>query len=161
MADIVDRQTRSRMMAGIRARDTQPEMLLRRALHARGYRYRLCDKRLPGKPDMVFTRFRAVIFVHGCFWHGHAACRLFRLPKSNTAFWQGKIAGNMIRDRVVLEDLYAAGWRVMIVWECALKGKSAISLENLLVIVSNWLDSETKFHEIRGGYDERKDGNFV
>jgi DNA mismatch endonuclease (patch repair protein) len=161
MADIVDRQTRSRMMAGIRARDTQPEMLLRKALHARGYRYRLCDKRLPGKPDMVFPRFRAVIFVHGCFWHGHDACKLFRLPKSNTAFWQAKIAANMARDGVVLESLAAAGWRVMVVWECALKGKSSISLENLLIIISSWLDSEKKFHEIRGLHDERKDGNFV
>ncbi|KMJ52855.1 DNA glycosylase [Vogesella sp. EB] len=155
MADIVDVQTRSRMMAGIRARDTRPEMLLRKALHARGYRYRLCDKRLPGKPDMVFPRYKAVIFVHGCFWHGHEACHLFRLPKSNTVFWQAKIAANVARDRVVLESLATDGWRVMVVWECALKGRNLIPLEDLLVTISSWLDSKTKFHNIRGSYDER------
>ncbi|WP_174875052.1 very short patch repair endonuclease [Vogesella oryzae] len=149
MADIVDVQTRSRMMAGIRARDTRPEMLLRKALHARGYRYRLCDKRLPGKPDMVFPRFRAVIFVHGCFWHGHEACRLFRLPKSNTAFWQGKIAANVARDRVVLDSLAAAGWRVMVVWECALKGKKMFeALPETIKFIESWLNGGGSFTEV-------------
>ncbi len=111
MADIVSRETRSRMMAGIRSRDTKPELAIRRALHAMGYRYRLHGK-LPGRPDLVFPSRNAVIFIHGCFWHGHD-CPLFRLPGSRTSFWTTKIDGNRRRDAAALEALAAAGGDVL------------------------------------------------
>lgn len=119
MVDTVDKETRSRIMRRVRGKDTKPEMLLRKALFARGFRYRLHDHNLPGKPDMVFPKFKAVIFVHGCFWHGHT-CSKFRLPKSNINYWIHKIKRNQINDNNHLSKLYSQGWRVLIVWECAL-----------------------------------------
>ena len=121
MADIVDRKTRSRMMAGIRSRDTRPELLLRRAIHAHGLRYRLHDRRLPGTPDLVFRQFRAVCFVHGCFWHRHAGCPYATTPSTREEFWQAKFDANTERDRRNRQDLLQAGWRVAVVWECALR----------------------------------------
>lgn len=121
MADTVDRATRSRMMAGIGNRDTRPELALRRAIHARGLRYRLHDRRLPGTPDLVFRRFCAVCFVHGCFWHRHAGCRRTTTPATREKFWRAKFDANTERDRRNRRDLLQAGWRVAIVWECALK----------------------------------------
>jgi DNA mismatch endonuclease (patch repair protein) len=120
MADVVDAATRSRMMAGIRGTDTKPELALRRGLHRRGFRYRLHARDLPGRPDMVFPRWRAALFVHGCFWHGHG-CALFKWPKSNEAFWRTKIEGNRARDARKTDALKAAGWRVGAVWECVLR----------------------------------------
>ena len=93
MADVVDRKTRSRMMSGIRGKNTRPELLIRKGLHARGFRFRLHDKRLPGKPDLVLPKYSAVIFVHGCFWHGHD-CHLFKWPQSRREFWRKKITRN-------------------------------------------------------------------
>ena len=121
MTDIVDRATRSRMMAGIGSRNTKPEVVLRRALHARGLRFRLHNRKLPGTPDLVFRRFGAVCFVHGCFWHRHAGCRFTTTPATREEFWQAKFEANMERDRRKRSELLEAGWRVAVVWECALR----------------------------------------
>lgn len=138
MTDIVDRETRSRMMSGIRSKNTRIEISLRKALFAQGFRYRINDARLPGKPDIVFPRHRAVVFVHGCFWHGHD-CALFRLPASNTEFWQSKIEANRVRDKRVCHELAVLGWRVAIVWECALRGRSALAERDAVCMLSGWL----------------------
>ena len=121
MIDIVDQQTRSRMMSGIRGKDTKPEMALRRALHAGGLRYRVHVKQIHGHPDLLFPRYRAVVFVHGCFWHHHRNCRYATTPATRRSFWQAKFAANVNRDRTVRKVLLSEGWRVAIVWECALR----------------------------------------
>ena len=121
MPDIVDQATRSRMMAGIGGRNTRPELALRRALHARGLRYRLHDRKLPGTPDLVFRQFGAVCFVHGCFWHRHAGCPYTTTPTTRTEFWQAKFHTNTERDRRNRDHLLQAGWRVAVVWECVLR----------------------------------------
>ncbi len=138
MVDVVDAATRSRMMAGIRGKDTRPEMTLRRGLHARGFRYRLHDRRLPGSPDLVFPGRRAVIFVHGCFWHGHG-CHLFRLPATRREFWEAKIEGNRARDEAAEATLLADGWRVLTIWECALKGRERLPVDEVLDRAADWL----------------------
>ncbi len=124
MADIKTPQERSRNMAAIKSTDTKPEMLVRRYLHGCGYRYGLHNKKLPGTPDIVLRRFKTVIFIHGCFWHGHQNCQYFKLPKSNVEFWKSKINSNQIRDKHDVADLQAKGWRVIIIWECELKNKA-------------------------------------
>lgn len=129
--DIVDPSVRSRMMASIRGKDTQPERVVRTFLHARGFRYRLHKKSLPGRPDLVLPRWRAIIFVHGCFWHGHPGCRYFRLPRTREEFWRGKIQDNIERDARARSALNAAGWRVVVIWECALRDQSAPALATL------------------------------
>lgn len=121
MVDVLTSEQRQRNMSRIRGRDTKPEMLIRRGLHARGLRYRLHDKSLPGRPDLVFPRYRAVIFVHGCFWHAHR-CPLSMLPATRRDFWKAKLQGNADRDRKALDRLLATGWRVLVIWECALRG---------------------------------------
>lgn len=121
MADSLSRADRSRRMALIRGSDTKPEMFVRRLLHGLGYRYRLHVRTLPGKPDLVFRSRRAVIFVHGCFWHRHVGCRLARLPKSRLEFWQPKLDANKERDGRNIAALQEMGWRVFVVWECELK----------------------------------------
>ena len=121
MSDIVDQATRSRMMAGIGGKNTKPELLLRRVLHARGLRFRLHDRKLPGTPDIIFRRFQAVCFVHGCFWHRHTGCPYATNPATRPDFWQGKFRGNVERDRRTKRRLREAGWRVATVWECALR----------------------------------------
>lgn len=123
--DTVDRATRSKIKASVGQRDTGAEMKLRKALHRLGLRYRLHDKRLPGSPDIVFPRFRAVIFVHGCFWHRHNSCKASTLPKTRQDFWAAKFEANVERDRWNTEALQKEGWRVIVVWECALKGKKS------------------------------------
>ena len=138
MSDIVSKEKRSKMMAGIRGRDTKPEMIIRKTLFARGFRFKLQDKSLPGKPDLVFPKFKAVIQVNGCFWHGHD-CPIFRLPKTRTDFWQKKITGNQLRDERNSKLLKSAGWRVLTLWECALKGRSKLPLEMITDLVENWL----------------------
>ncbi len=130
MTDIVDRATRSRMMSGIRGKNTRPEILVRKALHAQGFRFRLHDKTLPGKPDIVLKKHKTVVFVHGCFWHGHD-CKHFKWPKTRPDFWKGKIEGNKERDQKHQRQLEEMGWVVKVVWECELKDdltKSLISL---------------------------------
>jgi len=121
MPDSVDQATRSRMMAGIRGKNTRPELALRRALHARGLRYRLHDRQLPGTPDLVFRQFGAVCFVHGCFWHRHTGCPYATTPATRTEFWKAKFRDNTERDRRNRDRLLEAGWRVAIVWECTLR----------------------------------------
>ena len=121
MTDIVDKLTRSRMMAGIRGKDTKPELALRRALHARGFRFRLHVKKVPGRPDLVFPKHRAVVFVHGCFWHRHAGCRYTTTPSTRPEFWQTKFEANLARDAAIQDALIQTGWRVAMVWECALR----------------------------------------
>ena len=144
MTDIVDRAVRSRMMAGIGGRDTKPELVLRRALHARGFRYRLHDRKLPGTPDLVFRRFGAVCFVHGCFWHRHAGCPYATDPATRPEFWQAKFEANVERDRRVRENLIEAGWRVAIVWECALRSNRAELISSQL---DQWLRSTSRNFE--------------
>lgn len=121
MADIVDKATRSRMMAGIGGKNTKPEMVLRRALYARGFRYRLHVASLPGRPDIVLPKHRAVILVHGCFWHRHPGCRFATTPATRPDFWSEKFRQNVIRDQRNLAALRDQGWRVATVWECDLR----------------------------------------
>lgn len=121
MADIVDKNTRSRMMSGIRGKNTKPEVLLRKALHAAGFRFRLNDRSLPGTPDIVLRKWNAVIQVHGCYWHRHPGCPKTTTPSSNVAFWQKKFSDNLERDARALRELRELGWRTAIVWECAIK----------------------------------------
>ena len=108
-------------MSRIRAQDTTPERIIRLALWRQGFRYRLNEKRLPGKPDIVLPKYRTAIFVHGCFWHGHQDCKYYTIPKTNTGFWMAKVARNQERDQEVWRKLEAKGWSVIIVWECQLK----------------------------------------
>lgn len=149
MADIVDRETRSRMMAGIRGKDTRPEMLIRRGLHRLGFRYRLHDGRLPGKPDLVFPKWNAVILVHGCFWHGHD-CPLFKWPSTRQDFWRAKISRNREKDAETVAALLARGWRVLVIWECAMKGRGKQPLENVIGKAARWLRSNEREGSIRG-----------
>lgn len=149
MADIVTPEKRSLMMSGIRGKDTKPEILIRKALFARGWRYRLHDKRLPGKPDLVFPRLRAVIFVDGCFWHGHH-CHLFKLPSSRIEFWTEKIGRNRERDIEVRRKLDELGWRHLTVWECALKGRTRLPIVDVIDRVVQWLESGTDPSAIEG-----------
>ena len=128
-------------MSSIRGRDTKPELLIRRGLHARGFRYRVSDRFLPGRPDMVFPKYHAVIFVHGCFWHRHD-CHLFKWPQSRSEFWKEKINGNSKRDESNIALLYEAGWRVGVVWECSLKGKKKLPLDSVIHDCSEWLLSD-------------------
>ncbi|NTU45787.1 MAG: DNA mismatch endonuclease Vsr [Chlorobiaceae bacterium] len=152
MADVVSPETRSRMMSGIRAANTIPEMRIRRGLHARGFRFRLHCSSLPGKPDLVFSKYRAVIFVHGCFWHAHE-CALFKWPKTREEFWKGKIGKNRTRDYAVMDELARQGWRVLIVWECALKGKGRRPVDEVVDSCAAWLHSNSTKHEIRGQHE--------
>lgn len=110
-------------MAAVKGKDTKPEMHVRRYIHAAGYRYGLHNKNLPGTPDIVLRRLKTVIFIHGCFWHGHENCRYFRLPKTDVDFWETKINRNRERDKHVIEKLNSLGWRVIVIWECELKTK--------------------------------------
>lgn len=151
MTDVVDRKTRSRMMAGIRGKDTKPELVLRKALHKRGFRYRLHWKDLPGKPDLVFTSRKAVIFVNGCFWHGHIGCAHFKWPKSNTDFWKDKITQTQVRDSVNYDKLVSEGWSLLVVWECAIDKTQSTSASPLTDTVEAWLRSDhRKNKEITG-----------
>ena len=142
MADVVDPATRSRMMSGIRGKNTKPELLIRKALHARGFRYRLhCD--LPGKPDICLPKHRAVIFVHGCFWHGHD-CHLFKWPGTRPEFWRAKIERNRTVDAAAERALAQAGWRVAVVWECALKGRERRPLDEVSGELELWIRSDLR-----------------
>lgn len=125
MADVVSSAQRSRMMAGIRGANTTPERFVRSMLHKEGLRFRLHDRKLPGKPDIVLPRWRTVVLVHGCFWHGHN-CHLFKLPGTRRDFWRSKIEGNRTNDSRTINMLKRAGWKVAIIWECALKGRARL-----------------------------------
>lgn len=147
--DIVSATVRSRMMSGIRGKNTKPELAIRSALHRRGFRFRLHRRDLPGKPDLVFTRLNAVRFVHGCFWHGHD-CHLFRWPTSREDFWREKIGKNIERDWHQREALAEAGWRVGTIWECALKGRTRLPFESVVDQCAIWLKSEIITMEVSG-----------
>lgn len=149
MPDIVDPATRSRMMAGIRSAHTKPELLVRRGLHSLGFRFRLHSAQVPGKPDLVLPKYRAAIFVHGCFWHGHD-CSLFRLPGTRTEFWTEKIERNRARDRQVLELVRDADWRSLTVWECAFRGPGQIGVDRMLHRAAEWIEGDLPAGEIRG-----------
>lgn len=149
MADIVSPEKRSQMMAGIRGKDTKPELLIRKALHSQGFRYRLHEKKLPGKPDIVLPRYQSVIMINGCFWHQHN-CHLFKWPSTRKEFWQEKISHNKIKDIENIAALENAGWRVLEIWECALKGKTKLLFEEVIDKTVNWLVSDDKNMEICG-----------
>ena len=135
---------RSAMMSQIRGKNTAPELALRLRLHAKGYRYRLNVRKLPGSPDIVLPKFRSAIFVHGCFWHRHDKCRYATTPQANALFWQEKFQQNVTRDTRNIQALKDAGWRVAIVWECALK----FSADHAAQHVSLWLNSKSAFLEL-------------
>lgn len=145
MVDIVSVQARSKMMAGIKGKNTKPEIIVRKGLHARGYRYKLHVKTLPGKPDIVFPKYSAVIFVNGCFWHGHD-CHLFRLPRSNVDFWRCKIMRNKELDVLHTQQLISTGWRVGVVWECYLKGKTKVNFDDIIDSIEVWLNSSSTLY---------------
>ena len=151
MADVVTTAKRSEMMAGIKGKDTKPEITIRKALHQMGFRYKLHDKTLPGKPDLVFPKYRAVIEVNGCFWHLHN-CHLFKWPGSRREFWEEKLTKNKERDQRNREELKAKGWRLLVVWECSIKGKSKLPLERVLTACESFLKGEQDYHEITGLY---------
>jgi DNA mismatch endonuclease (patch repair protein) len=127
LTDTLTPRERSRRMAAVRSIDTKPEFAVRRLVHGMGYRYRLHRRDLPGTPDLVFPARRAVVFVHGCFWHRHEGCALARIPKSRVRFWTQKLEGNRQRDARALKALRAAGWRALVVWECELKKPSTLA----------------------------------
>ncbi|EDM83433.1 very short patch repair endonuclease [Limnobacter sp. MED105] len=141
MTDVVDPKTRSRMMAGIKGKNTRPEILVRSALHRRGFRFKLHDKTLPGKPDIVLPKYKAVINIHGCFWHGHD-CKFFKVPSTRTEFWLAKINGNRSRDSLHRDALLKQGWRVLTVWECALRELKLDGYEKVMEEIIKWLTVE-------------------
>ena len=149
MADIVDAATRSRMMSGIRGRDTRIEVTIRKALHAQGLRYRVDVRNLPGRPDILLPRWRAVVLVHGCFWHAHD-CGLCRLPATRPEFWRRKLEDNAARDRRNHQALLDAGWRVATVWECALRGNGTGAAAKVTDLLVAWLRADRPVLEIRG-----------
>lgn len=154
MPDVLTAAQRSFNMSRIRGRDTRPELLLRRGLHGLGFRFRLHRKDLPGHPDMVFPAKQAVIFAHGCFWHGHS-CPMCRLPSTRTAFWDTKINSNQARDRKTSNALAETGWRVLVVWECALRGPARLTPETVFERCSAFLGGDgPTYEEIAGNWVE-------
>ena len=149
MVDVVTPSKRSEMMAGISRRDTAIEVSLRKELHRRGFRFRLDRGDLPGRPDIVLPRYRAVILANGCFWHFHD-CSLFKMPSSNRDFWKKKLEGNRVRDLRVRRELRRLDWRVLEIWECALKGPDRIGLERVAERAAEWIKSEGGKGTIRG-----------
>lgn len=149
MPDIVDVATRSRMMAGIRGSNTRPELAVRAALHKKGFRYRLHSSRVPGKPDLVLPAYNCAVFIHGCFWHGHD-CRFFRLPDTRRNFWKAKFERNRARDAKVRKLLSKAGWRQLVIWECAIRGQGQGAALRVADQAAAFLRSRRKTMEIRG-----------
>ena len=149
MADLLTPDQRSRVMKNIRGSNTAPELWVRKGLFALGFRYRLNQRQLPGTPDLVLSRYRAVIFVNGCFWHGHD-CHLFRMPSTRTDFWQSKINKNRVRDKKKNAQLRERGWRILTIWECALRGRTRQSPDMLLQSAASWIRSQREILEISG-----------
>jgi DNA mismatch endonuclease (patch repair protein) len=156
MTDIVDEKTRSVMMSGIRGKNTKPEIIVRKKLFNLGFRYKLHDHNLPGKPDLVFPKYKAVIFINGCFWHGHN-CHLFKYPKTRKKFWRQKIIKTRITDKRNIAELKSNEWRILQIWECAIKGKEKLELIDVISITSNWLKSDICYQEIKGRQGKRID----
>jgi DNA mismatch endonuclease (patch repair protein) len=138
--DTVDKSTRSKIMASVRQKSTGPEMRLRKALHKIGFRYRVNDKKLKGSPDLVFPKYKSVIFVHGCFWHRHG-CKATTTPNTRQDFWNAKFKANVRRDKSNIETLLNQGWRVMVVWECSLKGKGE-HVDSVIHEVAGWIRAD-------------------
>ncbi|WP_283206506.1 very short patch repair endonuclease [Methylobacterium organophilum] len=148
MTDVLTEEQRRLNMSRIRGRDTKPEMLIRRGLHRLGFRFRLQQRDLPGKPDLVLPRYRTGIFVHGCFWHDHG-CSLCKRPKTRPEFWEAKLTANRARDQRVRQALLGTGWRVLTVWECALRGQGRRPLEEVLGECAAFIvESEASSHEV-------------
>lgn len=154
MVDIVLPEVRARMMSAIKSKNTKPEMVIRCGLHALGFRYKLHDPSLPGKPDLVFPKYRAIILVNGCFWHMHG-CDLFKLPATRTDFWLNKLERNRSRDLQNIRTYMDSGWRVLIVWECALKGKDSVGTTTVLRQCAAWLIAGDQLENIER-HDEDK-----
>jgi DNA mismatch endonuclease, patch repair protein len=149
--DVLTQPQRRLNMRRIRSKDTKPEMFIRRGLHERGMRFRLHAAELPGRPDIVFPRYRAVILVHGCFWHGHG-CHLSKLPKTRRLFWSMKIRNSSLRDSRTLIAIKSKGWRALIVWECALRGRNRMNVQRLLDCIEAFLKNENRLTmQIKGG----------
>lgn len=149
LADIVTSEKRSRMMSGIHGKNTTGELIVRRGLHRKGFRFKIHDSKLPGKPDIVLPKYMAVILVHGCFWHGHD-CHLFKWPSSRADFWKAKIEGNRQKDGETLARLTGLGWRVLVIWECAMKGRERWPVDRMLDVVANWVKDGGWYLEVRG-----------
>jgi DNA mismatch endonuclease (patch repair protein) len=151
--DVHSPEQRSRNMSRIRGRDTGPELLIRRGLHGRGFRFRLHARDLPGRPDLVLPKHRAAVFVNGCFWHGHD-CPMFRLPATRPEFWLKKIEGNRARDTASAAALTYAGWRPFTVWECALRGRAKLGGEAVLDACEVFLRSDGVTGQIGGAWEK-------
>ncbi len=147
MNDIVDKDTRSRMMSGIKSKNTKPEILIRSLLHKDGFRFRIHVNELPGKPDLVFKKYNAVIFIHGCFWHKHD-CKYFKWPKSRNEFWNDKLNKNSENDKKNLKKLLNSGWRVCVIWECSIR-EAKKHMNPLKEKIETWLKSDNCFLEVR------------
>jgi DNA mismatch endonuclease (patch repair protein) len=143
MADVHDKATRSYNMSQIKSKDTKPELLVRKFLFSKGFRYRLNVKNLPGKPDIVLPKYKTVIFVNGCFWHGHKNCKYFVVPKTRTEWWQSKIEKNRANDDIASKTLKKSGWKVITVWQCSLKQNKQ---HNTLQLLQNKLTSPQNRH---------------
>lgn len=151
MADVVTPEVRSRMMSGIRGRNTRPEKIVRSGLFAAGFRFRLHRRDLPGKPDLVLAKWHAAVFINGCFWHAHQNCRFFRVPKSRRSFWTEKLEANRSRDAACIAALVNGGWKVITVWECALRSDAAVTLDVLQSAIRDRSDtSKWDIREVRG-----------
>ena len=147
MVDVVDKATRSRMMSGIKSKNTKPEVLIRSLLHKKGFRFRIHSNELPGKPDIVLKKYNAVVFINGCFWHGHN-CHLFKWPKTRRKFWEDKINNNKSHDKAVFYNLRMLNWRICLIWECSIKySKSPVN--DVIKQIDEWLKSDNVFLEIR------------
>lgn len=144
MTDVHDKLTRSFNMSRIQGKNTKPELIVRKALFSLGFRFRLHDKKLPGKPDIILPKYHTLIFIHGCFWHGHKNCKYFKVPKTRTEWWIQKIDKNRSNDNKVTSALKGDGWNVIILWECALKGNK--SNKNINNLVTKILSHGNEFH---------------
>lgn len=138
--DIWDKKKRSKVMAKIRSKNKKPEVLLRKSLYKKGIRYRINYKKIPGTPDIVLTKYKIAIFVHGCFWHGHENCKIAHIPKSNTIYWENKINRNKERDNISTMQLFAMGWKVLVIWECEIKKKN---IENIVCQIQTMMAKDT------------------
>ncbi|MBK8970941.1 MAG: DNA mismatch endonuclease Vsr [Hahellaceae bacterium] len=152
MTDIHTPEIRSRNMSAISGKDTKPELKVRRMLHAKGFRFRLRNRHLPGNPDIVLPKYKAVIFVNGCFWHLHS-CPLFHWPAARSDWWREKLTANKARDEKNLYLLQALGWRVAVIWECSLKGRRRLSDDDIVTQLSGWLKSQVSDLTLSGYFD--------
>lgn len=143
-------------MAGIQGKNTSPELIVRKGLHAMGFRFRIHAAHLPGRPDLILPKYRVAIFIHGCFWHGHS-CRYFKIPKTRTDFWMEKINSNRRRDEIQIAALKALGWRVLVIWECAVRKMKKQQSSLLLEEVAAWLDGSDDCCQFDEGFFVKAD----